>query len=268
MVQDERRSLTSDRAVILGGLCWILTLEFFVGQAIAQLAWTGAPYSLTNNEISDLGVTVCETVKGDYLCSPLHNVMNVSFVLAGIFILLGLYFTRHAWPKGRVTRIGLSFLVFAGLGKITVGLSPENVDPTAHIIGSLGFIFSGVGLVLLGRGLRQWRRWVANLSLVLGIISIIGSLLLFPALALNHDGGAAERLADYPMFVWFSVLGVCLLGWAKASGSSSHASSGLLQRPEVRFRHGRSKSCEVSTVTGGTELLRYAWISGAVQGSN
>ena len=209
--------LTKEMAV--GGFCWILSLEFFIGQAVTQLAWTGAPYSLINNEISDLGVTVCETVKGDYLCSPLHNVMNASFVLAGVFILLGLYFTRSAWPKGRATRIGLFFLVFAGLGKIAVGLSPENVDPTVHVIGALGFIFSGVGLVMLGRGLRQWRRWVANLSLVLGILGIIGSLLLLPALATNHGGGAAERLADYPMFVWFSVLGMTFLSHARESNA-------------------------------------------------
>lgn len=187
-MESERRSPASIRAIILGGLCWILTLEFFIGQAVAQLAWTGAPYSLINNEISDLGITACETVKGDYLCSPLHNVMNTSFVLAGVFILLGLFFTRSVWPKGRATRIGLLFLAFAGLGKIAVGLSPENVDPMAHVIGSLGFIFSGVGLVMLGRGLLQWRRWAANLSLVLGILGVIGSLLLLPALALNQGG--------------------------------------------------------------------------------
>ncbi|MDA4137491.1 MAG: DUF998 domain-containing protein [Thaumarchaeota archaeon] len=174
--------------------------------------------------MSDLGVTACETVKGDYLCSPLHTVMNVSFVLAGVLILLGLYFTRSVWPKVGAVRVGLLFLVSAGLGKIVVGLFPENVDPAVHVIGSLGFIFSGVGLVLLGRGLRQWRRWVANLSLVVGILAIIGSILLFPALAINQGGGAAERIADYPMFVLFPVLGISFLRWARASNASSKSS--------------------------------------------
>ena len=70
--------------VAAGGLCWLLSLEFFVGQAVAQAAWTGAPYTLVNNEVSDLGITVCETVKGQYLCSPLHTLMNASFILAGV----------------------------------------------------------------------------------------------------------------------------------------------------------------------------------------
>ncbi|MDA4137490.1 MAG: hypothetical protein OK449_10920 [Thaumarchaeota archaeon] len=31
------------KEVSVGGLCWILSLEFFIGQAVAQIAWTGAP---------------------------------------------------------------------------------------------------------------------------------------------------------------------------------------------------------------------------------
>ena len=34
------------KEVSVGGLCWILSLKFFVGQAAAQLSWTGAPYNL------------------------------------------------------------------------------------------------------------------------------------------------------------------------------------------------------------------------------
>src|SRR5579863_280116 len=116
--------LKSKKELAVGGLFWILSLEFFVGQAIAQLAWTGSPYSLVNNVISDLGITVCKTVRGDYLCSPLHTLMNASFVVTGVFVLFGLYFTRSVWPKGKATKIGLWFLFFAGLGKILVGLAP------------------------------------------------------------------------------------------------------------------------------------------------
>ena len=94
---------------------------------------------------------------------------------------------------------------------MTVGLAPENVDPALHVIGSIGFIFSGVGLILFGRGIGRDGRWVANLSLGLGILALIGSILLFPLLAINYGGGAAERLADYPMFVWFAVLGTSFL---------------------------------------------------------
>lgn len=40
----------------LGGAAWILTLLYFVGQIVAQAAWT-TPYSLIDNRVSDLGNT-------------------------------------------------------------------------------------------------------------------------------------------------------------------------------------------------------------------
>src|ERR1700722_15375583 len=71
-----------------GAICWIATLEFFAAQAIAQSAWKGSGYSLADNAISDLGVTACGriTIAGQsgYYCSPLHSVMNASFVATGI----------------------------------------------------------------------------------------------------------------------------------------------------------------------------------------
>jgi hypothetical protein len=70
---------------------WLLGLEELVGQAIAQAAWT-TPYSLSQDYISDLGVTRCGTYRilgeTSYICSPLHDVMNVSFVLAGLFMVV------------------------------------------------------------------------------------------------------------------------------------------------------------------------------------
>jgi hypothetical protein len=36
------------RGIALGGVCWMLSLEFFVGQAVAQAAWR-TPYSLIDN---------------------------------------------------------------------------------------------------------------------------------------------------------------------------------------------------------------------------
>jgi hypothetical membrane protein len=84
-MQERNSMIKPKKELLLGGLFWILSLEFFVGQAIAQLAWSGSPYSLVNNVISDLGITVCKTVKGDYMCSPLNAVMNASFIITGVF---------------------------------------------------------------------------------------------------------------------------------------------------------------------------------------
>jgi membrane protease YdiL (CAAX protease family) len=60
---------------------------FFIGQAVAQAA-VATPFSLIDNNISDLGATTCGPLTiGDYraeVCSPWHPVMNATFVLSGV----------------------------------------------------------------------------------------------------------------------------------------------------------------------------------------
>ena len=50
------------------------------------------PYNISRNTISDLGNTACGTWKGRYVCSPLHDLMNGSFIALGITMLLGALF--------------------------------------------------------------------------------------------------------------------------------------------------------------------------------
>ena len=90
-------------SLLLGGGSWILTLLYFIGQAVAQAAWT-TPYSLIDNRVSNLGNTACgRTLANTYICSALHAVMNTTFVLTGVLTLIGLFLTRSIWPRRRLT---------------------------------------------------------------------------------------------------------------------------------------------------------------------
>jgi hypothetical protein len=57
--QNNKKNAVTARRLLIGALCWILCLEWFVGQAIAQAAWT-TPYSMLKNYISDLGAVHCQ----------------------------------------------------------------------------------------------------------------------------------------------------------------------------------------------------------------
>jgi hypothetical membrane protein len=74
----------------LGSLCWILCLQYFAAEAVAVAGWRGL-YSFHDNYISDLGAVTC----ADRLCSPLHALMNVSFVSQGVLISAG---AALVWP--------------------------------------------------------------------------------------------------------------------------------------------------------------------------
>jgi hypothetical membrane protein len=198
--------------LMLGGICWIATIEFFAAQAIAQAAWKGSDYSLASNAISDLGVTACGRIsiagQPGYYCSPLHNLMNASFVATGILMLLGLYLTLPIWPGGRLARWGIVLFTLAGIGKIVVGLAPGNVNYGLHSLGGLGIVFANIGMILLGRAVKDTSdRWIPRLSLFLGILGLIGEVFFLAHRAFG-GAGAAERVADYPAFAWMIMLGI------------------------------------------------------------
>lgn len=198
----------------VGALCWILGLEWFVGQAIAQAAWT-TPYSLTRNFVSDLGAASCRQVTDPtyqaYVCSPLHVVMNLAFIALGLLSLVGLVLLRPLWPRRRRATIGFVGLALFGLGKIDVGLSPEDVRPVLHTLGALGILWGNLALVFLS--LATWRtgRWAARVSLGVGTVGAVAFVLLVMASRLHLDVGIVERLAAYPLPIWLAVLGARIL---------------------------------------------------------
>jgi hypothetical membrane protein len=215
------------REALVGGLCWVLTLVFIAGQLVAQSAWKGPPgYSVINDAISDLGVTACGTVSiggvPGYYCSPLHDVMNASFVATGAFILLGILLTRSAWPWNRKMRIGFALLGLAGVGKAMAGLNPADVDFTLHFLGSLGIPIGDVGLILVGLAFRGRVGWLAAISLLLGASGLLGFGYFIVG---NSDPGLWERVGSYPVIVWCTVVGMFLVGRSRRREGAAPASS-------------------------------------------
>jgi hypothetical protein len=224
-------------SLLLGGGSWILTLLYFIGQAVAQAAWR-TPYSLIDNRVSDLGNTACgRTLANTYICSPLHTLMNATFVLTGVLILVGLFLTRSIWPRRRLTTWGLILLGVAGAGTILVGLSPENVNVLIHLIGALNIPAGNAAMILLG--LAIWREHIklAWFSVLSGVIGFLG-LLVGPVLAIlaGHGGGLAERVALYPLIIWLIVFGFAILGkkvWPSDNPGSTLSGETAAQQSEL-----------------------------------
>ena len=206
------RALTQFR-LLLGGCAWILTPLYFVGQILVQAAWT-MPYSMIDNRVSDLGNTTCgTTVANTYICSPLHAVMNVTFILTGMLILIGLALTHSVWPPRHLTTWGLIMLGVAGAGTILVGLSPENVHIFIHVVGAVNIPAGNVAMILLGLAIWRDRRGprieLAWFSVLAGTVGLLGMLTgHFLMILTGHGGGLAERIALYPLIIWLVVVGV------------------------------------------------------------
>jgi hypothetical membrane protein len=195
----------------VGGAAWVLTVLYFIGQIVAQAAWK-TPYSLIDNRVSDLGSTACgRTVANTLICSPLHAVMNLTFILTGGLILVGLFLTRSIWPRRRLTTWGLALLAVAGAGTMLVGLSPENVNVVLHVIGALNIPAGNVAMILLGLAIWRDRRGMAGFSVVAGVFGLLGMLAgPFLVILTSHGGGVAERIALYPLIIWLIVFGLAI----------------------------------------------------------
>jgi hypothetical membrane protein len=202
----------SELRLPVGGAAWVLTVLYFIGQIVAQAAWTTA-YSMIDNRVSDLGSTACgRTVANTFICSPLHAVMNVTFVLTGVLILVGLFLARSMWPRRRLATWGLVLLGVAGAGTILVGLSPENVNVVLHVIGALNIPAGNVAMILLGLAIWRDRQRMARFSVVAGVVGLLGMLAgPFLVILTGHGGGLAERIALYPLIIWLIVCGLAIL---------------------------------------------------------
>jgi hypothetical membrane protein len=223
---DESSRTPSRLGLLLGGASWILTLLYFIGQLVAQAAWK-TPYGLLDNRVSDLGNTECgRTLANAYICSPLHAVMNATFVVTGVLILIGLFLTRSLWPRRRLTTWGLILLGVAGAGTIMVGLSPEIVNVLFHLIGALNI---PAGNAASGATELAW------FSILFGVVGFLG-LLGGPVLVIltGHGGGLAERIALYPLIIWLIVFGASLVSGRIRERRNQDRYSAATSPPSVR----------------------------------
>ena len=196
-----------------GAFVWICAAQFFVMQAVVQLAWT-TPFSLTRNYISDLGNTACGQYpagSGRWVCSPWHAAMNASFALQGLIIAAGALLLRRVFPGGTARAAGIVLLVLGGIGNVLVGLYPENVDILRHSIGAAGILILGnLGLIPLGAALARdpRRTGLARAAVACGVAGLAAMALFMTGYFAGLGVGGMERVAAYVLPAWLVAAGV------------------------------------------------------------
>jgi hypothetical membrane protein len=218
--------VASRAAVVTGGLCWTVgVVQYAVAQIVAAAAWT-RPYSLKNNYISDLGNTACgmfHVPHGTpyYVCSPDHGLMNAAFVIFGVLTIAGAVLLRRIWPAGHLARWALILWILAGLGKIIVGLVPENTRIGLHLLGALNDPLISVAILLVSLAIRRTSHTIAVIGIVVAVVGLVGTVLStggeFAGTSANLGlgVGGAERLASYPGSLWLLMIGIIAMFFAR-----------------------------------------------------
>jgi hypothetical membrane protein len=203
----------------IGPFLWALCFQYFVAEAIAAHGFRGA-YSLSSNYISDLGAQLC----GAEVCSPLHRLMNASFILQGLLIFVGSLFVRRNFRRNFGTEAGFLLLAVSGLALAAVGVATEDINPVVHYSGaSAHFLCGGAGMMVLGTALRRRPRTatIGNVSLLGGILTLVASILCWRGVYFGLGVGGMERVAAYPYTVWLVGMGIGMLTARKRAVQSA-----------------------------------------------
>jgi hypothetical membrane protein len=229
----------------IGAWSVLSVLQYFVAETAVIGGWAGPqPYDRRTGFISDLGAVHCGIFDGRNVCSPLHWLMNVSFIVQGLGMLLGALLLssgllcvaaragarvqpgrRKPWLAAVWVRI---LAGTAGAGTMIVGLVPEDVGSGWHYTGALMYFIAGALAVLVLGALWLRQTPLGWFVLVCGLAScaalVTGGLTGMDV----PEPGTLERLMGYPVTV-----GVATTGLIIAQRVSQH-------RKEVRAAAARA----------------------------
>ena len=218
-----------------GACAWLLTLQFFVVEAIVALRLPG--YSRVTDTISALGS----------LASPAHRLMNASFALQGLLILAGALLLRPAL-RGKGARVAPVLLAVSAVGVVLVSIFPMDGYTVLHATGAvLHLVGGGLGLLALAYGLRPRSEALGTAVVVLGLIASAMTVFFLLGVTDFLGLGATERGAAYPIPIALALTGGLLLwlrqpaaaGDAPAEGSDRSSARQLARRQERELRAQR-----------------------------
>ena len=224
----------------IGAWAQLSVVQYFVAESAVIEAWAGPqPYSRATGFISDLGAVSCSVYEDRAVCSPLHVLMNASFVVQGLALILGAVFltagllcvaarpgvhaqrfhtaTADDEPRTRVLAkpwimaVAIRILTgVSGLGTVIVGLVPEDVGSPWHFAGALMF-FIGGGFALLLLGILWFRQTPMSWFIAACGSLCIGALIVGGITGMDvPQPGTLERLMGYPVTIGLATAGLVI----------------------------------------------------------
>lgn len=224
----------------IGGWAQLSVVQYFVAEAAVIEAWAGPePYSRATGFISDLGAASCGVYEDRAVCSPLHVLMNASFVVQGLALILGAVFltagllcvaarpgvhaqrfhatTADEEPRTRVLAkpwiMAVAIRILTGVsggGTVIVGLVPEDVGSPWHFAGALMF-FIGGGFALLLLGILWFRQTPMSWFIAACGSLCVGALIVGGITGMEvPQPGTLERLMGYPVTIGLAAAGLVI----------------------------------------------------------
>jgi len=200
-----------------GALAWLLTLQFFVVEAVAQSRYAGS-YSRADDVISALGAAD----------SAARQLMNASFVVQGALILAGALLLRPVLLRG-AAQVAPVLLGAAAVGVLLVGVFPMDGNATIHGFGAVLYLVGGgLGLIALAYAVRPRSEALGSLLALLGLLGTAATVFFLTGVTSYLGEGGTERVAAYVLPIGLALAGAAL--WRL--GRRPAAESGRSRRQE------------------------------------
>lgn len=199
----------------IGVLLWIVQPLYLLTEVMTAAKVT-VDYTFAHNTISDLGATTCTSIEYPEgpvpVCSPWHALMNGSFIVFSLFLVLGAVLIRRWLPSGPLATTSVVLWIISGLSSIGTGLVPLDKDIELHVLVSLPvFVAQPFALVTLGLALRRHHRALAWPTLAVGALSLAGTSIFFARVEGSDFSGLLERLALWPGYLWLPIVAIAVM---------------------------------------------------------
>jgi hypothetical membrane protein len=214
-----------------GAIAWLLTLQFFVLETLAQARYD-VPYSRADDVISALGASD----------SPARQLMNASFVVQAALILGGALLLRPVLLRG-AGKAALVLLGAASLGVLLVGVFPTDGNETMHAIGAVLYLVGGgLGLIALAYVVRPRSEVFGTTLALLGLVATAATVFFLTDVTAYLGDGGTERVAAYPLPLGLALAGLVLWRMPRPAGTGEPDEAARLSRREERERARAEKA--------------------------
>lgn len=231
-----------------GALAWVLTLQFFVVETIAEVR-LGSSYSRVDHVISDLGA----------VGSPAEIVMNASFVVQAVLILAGTLLLRPVLG-GTAGRVAVFLLEFAAAGVLLVGVFPSDHNSTLHAMGAVFYLLGGgLGLIALAYALRPRSEILGTTLALLGLVGTAMTVFYVAGVTAYLGEGGTERVAAYVLPIALALAGVALWRVGGSPEAASRTADRRAERAQARAAQSerqreRDEALEASARRPGSDV--------------
>ena len=191
-----------------GVVLFIGGVQFAIGMILAEIYFPG--YNVSTNYISDLGA-YCPSlslrgITGPCtILQPSSDIFTTSTIILGILLLAGAYFVQ----KSFVWKPATSLIALTGIGTLGIGFFPETTGEAHVIFSFITFLFAGLSALVT---FRLQKPPLSYLSVVLGGVTLVAVFLIAGSINLGLGAGGMERMAVYPVLLWFIGFGAHMMG--------------------------------------------------------